>query len=160
MAIISPDKERMIIETVHSVLDEFSAGPRPFKRLNLEAAQRMASAAHQEAGRMRIAAVISVVDESGTPILLHRMDGSLLVGVKLAEDKAYSATALQRPTHELAEECRAGKPLFGLQFQDRITLVGGGFPCRMSGQLVGAIGVSGGTVEQDMRIASFALESL
>lgn len=161
MSSISPEKERLIVQTVHSVLDEFSSRcPTAPVRLTLEDARTMACAASEEATRLGVPVVISVVDESGRPVILHRMDDSLLVSLRLAEDKAYTAVALQRPTHELVDACRPGQDLYGLNHQERIVIMGGGVPCWRNGRLAGAVGISGGTVEQDVKIALFAIESL
>ncbi len=159
MSSISAKEEQMIMQTVFSVLDEWSNTPASVS-LTLDTAGRMAGAAVEEAARLGVAIVVSVVDASGRPILLQRMDDALLVSLKLAEDKAFTAVALRKATHELAAACQPGQSLYGLQHQDRMVIFGGGIPCWIRGSLAGAVGVSGGTVEQDIRIASYALESL
>lgn len=162
MSSVSLDKEQLIKQTVHSVLDEFS-GKRSSSShvgLTLDEAKHMARAAQKEAVRLGVPVVISVVDNSGRPIVLHRMDTSLLISLNVAEDKAYTAVALKKPTHELVKECQPGSPFYGLHFQDRIVIMDGGVPCWKNGHLAGAIGISGGTAEQDVRIALFAIESL
>jgi len=157
---ISLERERLIVQTVHSVLDEFSGRGAVSARLTLEDGQRMAHAAFDEAKRLGVSVVISVVDESGRVIILQRMDDSLLVSLKLAEDKAYTAASLKQSTHELVHACRPGGELYALNHQERMVIMGGGVPCWKEGHLAGAVGISGATVEQDVRIAEFAVESL
>jgi cob(I)alamin adenosyltransferase len=98
--------------------------------------------------------VLAVVNESGNTIELRRMDDALEVSVELAPHKAYSAATVRMPTHELAELSQPGQPLFGIDVNiPRLTLVGGGLPLKANGKLVGAVGVSGGSVEQDIDVA-------
>ncbi|WP_142890710.1 GlcG/HbpS family heme-binding protein, partial [Klebsiella pneumoniae] len=72
----------------------------------------------------------------------------------------WSACCLQQPTHEITAGVQPGQSLYGLQLtnQQRIVIFGGGFPIIENNQVIGAIGVSGGTVEQDMEIARSALD--
>ena len=73
--------------------------------------------------------------------------------------KAYTANAFQMPTHELGQAARPDGPLYGIDASapGKIVLFGGGFPYVVNGEVVGGIGVSGGTVEQDMDIARYAM---
>ena len=104
--------------------------------------------------------VIAVVDAGGNPIALHRMDDALLVSINIAANKAYTAVAVKRPTHELAKVAQPGEPLFGIHTTDgcRIVIFGGGFPLKKGDEIVGGIGVSGGSVEEDMACAMAALQ--
>jgi len=92
--------------------------------------------------------------------VLHRMDGAFLGSVSLAQAKAWTAAAYHRPTHAFFEACQPGRELYGMQHAPGVSIVGGGYPCFKNGVLVGGVGVSGGTVEQDMALASMALELL
>jgi uncharacterized protein GlcG (DUF336 family) len=129
--------------------------------LTLEEALHMARLAREEAEAMRIPVVVSVADASGGLMLVQRMDGALPASVDIAINKAYTAAAFRVPTHVLGEQAQPGQPLYGVQAtnQGRVVVFGGGYPCQRDGAVVGAIGVSGGTVEQDMRIASHALRT-
>jgi uncharacterized protein GlcG (DUF336 family) len=91
-----------------------------------------------------------------------RMDGTLPVSTELAVSKAYTAAAVRMPTHKLGELAQPGGELYGIQHthNGRIVLFGGGYPLCVAGQVVGGIGVSGGTVEQDMRVAEPAVNLL
>ena len=103
-----------------------------------------------------------MVDAEGGLQLFKRMDGTLPVSTELAVSKAYTAAILRMPTHKVGELAQPGAALYGIQHthNGRIILFGGGYPLCMDGEVVGAIGVSGGTVEQDMQVAQPAAEML
>lgn len=117
----------------------------------------LAQLAQETALAMHLAIVVSLVDAYGHPRYFVSMDNALLVSLRLAGQKAYSAVALRMPTHELAEQVQPGAPLFGLQQQADICAVGGGLPCWHQGHLLGGIGISGGTAEEDIAIARHVL---
>ncbi|MBB6217637.1 ATP:cob(I)alamin adenosyltransferase [Anaerosolibacter carboniphilus] len=129
------------------------------KNLNLDLAKKMAEAVEEKAIQMGVPIVFSVVDAGGNMILLHRMNDSLLVSLDIAQNKAYTAAALKIPTHEVAPLIQPGEVLYGLQWtnQNRIVTFGGGYPLKIHNEIVGGIGISGGTVEEDMMIAAQAL---
>jgi uncharacterized protein GlcG (DUF336 family) len=89
------------------------------------------------------------------------MDGAWLASVSISRNKAYTAAALDMPTHELAEPSEPGQSLYGLQTTDegRLVIFGGGYPLERDGEVVGAIGVSGGEVSQDRDVAEAGLDA-
>ena len=103
--------------------------------------------------------VTAVVDAGGNLISLARQDGALLISIDVAVGKAYTANALKAPTHELTEPANPGGSLYGIEAlnKGRIVVLGGGYPLRYAGQVLGGVGVSGGTIEEDMVIAQVAL---
>ncbi|WP_308218841.1 GlcG/HbpS family heme-binding protein [Vibrio salinus] len=109
--------------------------------------------AADKANEMGVPIVFSLVDASGNQRYFYSMDDALLVSRKLAFQKAWTAAALKMATHELAPLVQPGSSLYGLQNTADICCFGGGLPCWSHGRLLGAIGISGGTVEQDMAIA-------
>jgi uncharacterized protein GlcG (DUF336 family) len=129
-------------------------------KLGLDLALELTAAARKKAEEIGVPMVIAVVDTGGNLIALKRMDDALLVSINIAANKAYTAVAVKMPTHELAEAARPGGPLFGINTTDncRIVIFGGGFPLKKGGEIVGGIGVSGGSVEEDMACAMAALE--
>lgn len=151
---------RDIERAVNAVLEEFASAVAPSQppALVLEDALRMGRGVYAEAQRMCVAIVFCVTDAGGTPLVLHRMDGAFLGSVSLAQAKAWTAVAYQRPTHALFEACQPGRELYGIQHTPGACIVGGGYPCFKGGVLVGGVGISGGTVEQDIVLASRALE--
>lgn len=124
--------------------------------ITLDVALRLMAAARRTAEDLGIGMSIAVVDEGGNLKAFARMDDAELAGVELAKDKAYTALANSAATHELAEQAAPGGPLFGLHalVGGRYVIFGGGIPLRRDGRIVGAIGVSGGAVEQDVACAS------
>ena len=131
-------------------------------QLDLDLALKLIAAARAKAEEIGVPMVIAVLDRSGHPIAVMRMDEALLVSLDIAVNKAYSAVAIKVPTHELASLAQPGQPLYGIHNADggRIVIFGGGFPLTKSDKIIGGIGVSGGSVEQDMTCAQAALELL
>lgn len=125
----------------------------------LNKAKELAGAAEDEARRLAVPMVITILDAAGNMVLCHRMDNSLLASIDISINKAYTAVALKMPTHKLAELCSPGQTLYGLQNtnNERIVIFGGGYPILAEGILIGGIGISGGTVQEDMQVAEEAL---
>jgi uncharacterized protein GlcG (DUF336 family) len=130
--------------------------------IDLDTALEMIEAAKSKAKGIGVPMVIAVVDGGGNLVAQQRMDGALLVSVDISLNKAYTAVAVKVPTHKLAGLSQPGQPLFGIHNADggRIVIFGGGYPIESDGRLIGGIGVSGGSVEDDMKCAVAALEVL
>jgi uncharacterized protein GlcG (DUF336 family) len=118
----------------------------------------MCQAAVAEATALAALVSVAVVDDGGHLIAFVRMDGAEIAGPILAPDKAYTAVAHRIATHELAALAAPGGPLVGLYAagQGRFICFGGGLPLWDRDRVVGGIGVSGGTVEQDTACAEAA----
>jgi len=127
--------------------------------VNLDLAIELVTAAKKKAQQINVPMVIAVVDAGGNPVAFQRMDGALLVSIDIALNKAYTAAAVKLPTHELGVLAQPGQPLFGIHNADggRIVIFGGGFPLKRGDEIVGGIGVSGGSVEEDISCAKTAL---
>jgi uncharacterized protein GlcG (DUF336 family) len=127
----------------------------PERRLSLSLgdAEKLGRYACLEAQKFSIPIVFSLVDACGHQRYFFSQDNALLVSHHLAYQKAWTAIALKMSTHELAPHIQPGADLYGLQYEKGICCFGGGVPCWANGALVGAIGISGGSVEQDMAIA-------
>jgi ATP:cob(I)alamin adenosyltransferase len=149
----------LVDQVITKVLDRVEAHPSLLK-VDLNLAKKLAKAVERKAKEIGVPIVFSVVDEGGNVVLLNRMDDALLVSVELAPNKAYTSVALKGPTHTLAPLVQPGADLFGLHQsnQNRIVPFGGGFPLTVNGKIIGGIGVSGGTVEEDILLASCAVE--
>jgi uncharacterized protein GlcG (DUF336 family) len=130
--------------------------------IDLDLALELMSAARDKAAEIGVPMVMAVVDEGGNLVALQRMDQALLVSIDVAINKAYTAVAVKLPTHELAPLAQPGQPLFGIHNADggRIVIFGGGFPLKQDNRIIGGIGVSGGSVEEDMVCAVAGLERL
>jgi len=129
--------------------------------IGLDQAQLIIAAARAEAERIGVGMSIAIVDDGGNLKAFVRMDDAELAGVELAKDKAYTSLTNSIATHELAIQAAPGGPLFGLHalVGGRYVIFGGGLPLRLGNRLVGAIGVSGGLVEQDVACATAGLDA-
>ncbi len=127
--------------------------------ITLAAAQQMAAAV-QKATEINVAVVFSVVDRGGNTLLIQRMDEAFVSSCDISLNKAWSACSLKQGTHEITPAVQPGQSLYGLQLtnQQRIIIFGGGLPVIFNEQVIGAVGVSGGTVEQDQLLAQCALD--
>jgi uncharacterized protein GlcG (DUF336 family) len=132
-------------------------------RLTLEDALVLLRAAEEEANRIGVKETICIADEGAHPIALHRMTGARLTGVEIAIAKAFTAAGHQRATHLFNEPpsgpALPGNEAFGIQHMHpgRFAVFVGGFPIVYRGQVVGAVGVSGGNGEQDKAVGAAAL---
>ena len=123
--------------------------------MTLEMAKRLAAAVELAAGKIGVSAVTAVVNEGARLVCLEAMDDSFIASVMAAQQKAYTAAALKMPTYKALEESRGGS-LDGLTNGSGILLLAGGEPLFIGGRLAGAVGVSGGTKEQDALLAKVA----
>ena len=126
----------------------------------LGTAKDLIQAAEKKANEINNPMVITIANSEGNLIAQHRMDGAWLASVSISRNKAYTAAALETPTHELAEPSEPGNSLYGLQTTDdgKIVIFGGGYPLKRGGEIVGTIGVSGGAVSQDREVAEAGVE--
>lgn len=129
-------------------------------KLNLDLAKKMIEKCEEKAKEIGVPMVIAVVDNGGNLVACHRQDDALLVSIDIAINKAYTAVGLKLPTHVAAQVSQPGESLYGLQNtnQGRIVIFGGGFPLKRGDKVVGGIGVSGGSVEQDMLVAQAGVD--
>ncbi|MDO4554267.1 MAG: cob(I)yrinic acid a,c-diamide adenosyltransferase [Lachnospiraceae bacterium] len=130
--------------------------------MSLESLKKMAEYAEEKANEIKVPVVFSAVDAGGNLLLLHRMEDALLASIKISWDKAYTACTLKAPTCALADLTVPGGGLYGLQnlCDGRLVVFGGGYPIMKDGKVIGAIGVSGGTAEEDMAVATYAIEKM
>ena len=99
--------------------------------------------------------------DSGSAMESIRLDDARLGSVDISRNKAYTAAAFDVPTHELTEPSQPGNSLYGIQNtnQGRIVIFGGGYPLVADGDVVGAVGASGGAVDQDMTVAEAGISA-
>ncbi|MDR6670073.1 heme-binding protein [Rhizobium sp. 1399] len=128
-------------------------------RLDLAAARRMIAAAETRAGETGVRATIAILDGGGDLLAMIRMDGAWPGGFDLALGKATTARSFHAPSSAFVPLIQPGQPLFSVSNVGggRYVILGGGFPVELDGNVIGAIGVSGGSVEQDIAIAEAAL---
>ncbi|WP_026487607.1 cob(I)yrinic acid a,c-diamide adenosyltransferase [Caldanaerobius polysaccharolyticus] len=123
--------------------------------LNLEIALKLIMISQALAKEMGIPIVSAVADEAGNLLALQRMDGALVASIGIAIDKAYTASTLRMPTDEIGNLAQPDGPLYGINTTNnqRIVTFAGGYPLKYNGTVVGGIGISGGTSQQDLQIA-------
>lgn len=129
-------------------------------RLDQADARRLIDGARAKATEIGVPMCIAITDESGNLVAFERMDGGKITSVTIAQDKAYTAAAARKPTHEYNAACVPGNLAFGIHTSmgGRLCVVGGGLPVMVDGEVVGGIGLSSGTPDQDMVCAQAGIE--
>jgi len=129
--------------------------------LTLTAARRMIAAVEAEARELAVAMSVAVVDSGDQLVAFARMDGADLVGIRLAQDKAFSALVNRMPTGDLPPIVQPGTEFYGYHTLagGRMVIFAGGMPLERGGVLVGAVGVSGGDSAQDQRAVEAAVRA-
>lgn len=124
-------------------------------QVRLEDARRVIAAAENRAAEIGQAMSIAVADEGGNIVACVRMDDAWIGSVDIAQQKAYTARAFNMQTKDLATHAQSGGQFFGIQASNnnRIMIYSGGIPLKKDGRIVGAIGVSGGSGDQDQAVA-------
>ncbi len=123
--------------------------------VTLSTAREVVDAAVAKAEEIGVPMNIAVVDEGNNLTAFARMDGAWLGSIDIAQNKAYTARSFDMSTKDLAPLCQPNEPLFGIHAsnQGRLIIFAGGIPLTSGDDVVGAIGVSGGSVEQDHEVA-------
>jgi uncharacterized protein GlcG (DUF336 family) len=135
-------------------------------KLDLKEARAMVRAALAKAEEIRVAETVCIADDGGYPLALERMDGARLTGPQIAWNKAFTAAGHRRSTHLFTQPpggpALPGNEAFGIQwsFEGRFAAFVGGFPVVVNGEVIGGVGLSGGTGEQDTRCGLAALQAL
>lgn len=126
--------------------------------MTLAAARRMIDTVESVARELRVALSVAVVDAGDQLVAFARMDGADLVSIELARNKAYSALMNRMPTRDLGPVVQPGAEFYGYDSLagGRMIVFAGGMPIERNGVLVGAVGVSGGSSEEDQRAADAA----
>jgi uncharacterized protein GlcG (DUF336 family) len=132
--------------------------PRSILSLNLAEARNIIAAGEKKASELRVPYNIAVVDAGGGLVAHERMDGAWLGSVDIAIDKAWTARAFDLTTEDLARITQSGQSGFGLNTTNgsRVVIFGGGIPIKVAGAVIGAVGASGGSVEDDIAVARAA----
>src|SRR4051812_11333129 len=113
----------------------------------------------EAAARGETPVAVCVTDIHGNIVLQHRMSGAPAFSIELSERKAYTSALVGMRTLDLLSLVQPGQPLFPLMAQNRYCAMGGGAPVTREGQIVVGVGVSGGTVEQDVAILEAGLRN-
>ena len=123
--------------------------------VTLEDARRVISAAEKKAIEIGQPMNIAVVEGGGNLVAHVRMDGAWIGSIDISIKKAYTSRAFDLATKDLAEQSQSGGQFFGIHASNngKIMIFAGGIPLSSEGQVVGGIGVSGGSGEQDHAVA-------
>jgi uncharacterized protein GlcG (DUF336 family) len=130
------------------------------KRLDSDEAQMLIEGAAAKAREIGVAMCIAVTDESGHLLRFERMNGGKISSISIAMDKAATGAIARHGTHVYNQLCVPGSPTFGIHITNggHFSIIGGGLPVFIDGEIVGGIGVSSGTAEQDLICAEAAIQ--
>jgi uncharacterized protein GlcG (DUF336 family) len=123
-------------------------------------AKELAGRVEAEATKAKVLVSVSVIDIHGNIVLIHQMNGAPAFSMEISARKAYTSALVGLRTAEILPMTQPGQPLFPLATVagGKYCAMGGGVPVNREGALVAGIGVSGGTVEQDISIVEAALK--
>jgi uncharacterized protein GlcG (DUF336 family) len=130
--------------------------------VSLDDARRLISAAEKKARELESPSNIAVVDAGGNLVAHIRMDGAWIGSVDISINKAFTSRAFDISTKALADNAQPGDQFYGIQESNhgRVVVFAGGIPLERDGQVLGAVGVSGGTGDQDHAVAEAAVAAL
>lgn len=130
--------------------------------ISLDLAKKLAARIEKQAETMGIRVVVSVCGAGARPVLTECMDDSFIASYDVAVNKAYTSVSLKMSTIKLKALSQPRGPLYGIQQTNdgKIVVFGGGEPLTLHGCLIGGLGVSGGTEEQDTALAAFGASVL
>jgi len=139
--------------TVRDIIRKMKAS----STMNLKLALALMERVEAEAERIGVKAVVAVSDAAGRPVAVHCMDGAYIGSYDIAVNKTYTSVAFQMSTAQLATLAAPGGSLYGIQHtnEGKIVIFGGGEPLYVDDVMIGAIGVSGGTAEQDTHLGAY-----
>jgi uncharacterized protein GlcG (DUF336 family) len=125
----------------------------------LTIAKNIADRVEAESSKQDIPVAVTVIDIHGNVVLTHRMTGAPAYSLELAERKAYTSALVGMRTADLAPLVQPGADLYPLLAVSggRYSAIGGGVPLTNEGHVIAAVGVSGGSIEQDVAIAEAAM---
>ena len=149
------DNKRSAVDVdsiVNKVLENINFAPS----LSLNKAVKLMSAVEDRARAMGKNIAVAVVNPEGNTVAVHVMDGAYLVSCDVAVKKAYTAVAVKMPTIELQKLCQPGETFYGLQANDKLVIFGGGVPLLHGDKIIGGLGISGGTGEEDHALCEYA----
>ncbi len=157
--------DEIVARTIQSVLGEQNQIPNPAgkpadyeeKSMTLRLATALMERVEAEAARRGMAVVTAVSDAAGRPVAVHCMDGAYIGSYDVALNKTYTSIAFKMSTAELGRLAQPGESLYGIQFTNdgKIVIFGGGEPLYKDGRIIGALGVSGGSAQEDTDLAAY-----
>ncbi|HEV8436548.1 MAG TPA: heme-binding protein [Methylomirabilota bacterium] len=137
------------------------APPAPYgSPISLDQAKKAMAGAEAEARKNNWNVVIAIVDSGGNLVMLQRMDNTQFGSIEVAKQKAHTAVAFRRPTKVFQDLIGQGGVNLRLLNLQGASVLEGGVPVVLDGKIVGAIGVSGVTSQQDAQIATAGADAL
>jgi uncharacterized protein GlcG (DUF336 family) len=133
---------------------------QPTPGVGLDQANRAVAASLTEARKLNLAVAVAVVDAAGQLVSFERMDSAFPGAVAVAQDKAQSAALFRRPTKAFQDALAGGGAGLRVLTLRGANAVEGGIPLVVDGKVIGAIGVSGGSAEQDGAVAKAGVDGL
>ncbi len=139
-------------QTVNNSKNVYSKG-----YITLCKARKLVRKIEEEAQKIGVKAVVAVTNPAARPVIIECMDDSYIASYDIALNKAYTSVALKMPTSKLKGLAKPGESLYGIQFtnQGQIVIFGGGEPLISNGEIIGGLGVSGGSEEEDTYLAEY-----
>ena len=163
---MSHDISKIVDSVVKEVMEKGAVVSKkpahaPLTKMTLAAAKELIQAVENKAAEMGVKAVVAVSDAGGNTIAVECMDDAYIASYDVALNKAFTVVALKMSTIDLKPLAQPGESLYGIQFTNngKIVIFGGGVPLyNNKGVIVGGLGVSGGSEDQDTALASFGGE--
>jgi uncharacterized protein GlcG (DUF336 family) len=153
------DHEDRVARITRAVLDRIENTTAGGGDIALDEAETLIAAMKAASSEGGAPMAMAVCDSGGNLVAFARQEEVLPVSVGLAQKKAFTATQLRCPTSDLAAATQPGAMLWGLQADPNLVVFGGGIPLYRRGVISGAIGVSGGTVDEDVAVAEAAVKA-
>ncbi len=152
--------DKIINDVVNDVLSKKtdSTDFRTTNNVTLALARRLIYKVEEKAAEMGVKAVVAVSDASARVIAVECMDDAYIASYDVAVNKTFTCASLKMSTKQLSTLAAPGAPLYGIQFtnQGKIVIFGGGEVLKRGNDIVGAVGISGGSEEQDTALADYA----
>ena len=145
-------------KTINSIVDTVVDSIKPQSDMTLSAARRLSEKVREKAREMGVNAVVAISNKGANPVLVECMDDPFIASYDIAFGKAYTVVSLKMSTSKLKKLAEPGGSLYGIQFTNggKIVIFGGGEPLyNKKGELIGGLGVSGGTEAQDTALAEY-----
>jgi len=147
--------ERIIKKIVADIVSEYRS-----EKMTLTLAKALIERIEKKAGEMQLSVVIAVSDASGRPVAVHCMDDAYIASYDIAVNKAFTSAGLKMSTEKLRDLSQPGGPLYGIQHtnEGKIVIFGGGEVLIAGEKVIGGLGVSGGSAEEDTELAAYGRE--
>ncbi len=149
-----------IDKIINDAVSAYMSQEKNIDNMSLSLARKLVYKVEEKAKEMGVKAVVAVSDKSGRPIIVECMDDSYIASYDIALNKAFTSVSLKMSTKTLSALSQPGASLYGIQFtnEGKIVIFGGGETLESGSKIIGGVGVSGGTEEQDTALAAYAKE--